>query len=73
MKKNKTMKQTFGINEYGCIDFPKKISGVQISRIVYGNELGCSHCFPHGFELINAKHTKFQRSWKKYRRTQWKN
>lgn len=49
MKKIKTMKQTFGINEYGCIDFPKKISGVQISRIVYGNELGCSRCFPHGF------------------------
>lgn len=73
MKKIKTLKQNFGINEFGLIAFPKKISGIQISRILYGNELGCSYCFPHGLEVVNAKSTKFQRNWKKYSKYQWKN
>lgn len=73
MKKFKRQKQTFGINEHNLIDFPKKISGTQISRILYGNDLGCSYCFPHGFEVVNATYYKLQRSWKKYRKTQWKN
>ncbi|MFY7846757.1 phosphate ABC transporter substrate-binding protein [Chryseobacterium gambrini] len=72
MKKFKTFKKSFGINEYELIDFPKKISNVQISRILYGNEMGCSYCFPHGFETINSKEIKIQRNWKKYRKTQWK-
>lgn len=71
MKKIKNLRQTFGINEYGRIDFPGKISGVQISRILYGDEMGCSRCFPHGLEVVNAKHTKYQRNWKKYRKSQW--
>ncbi|WP_333597483.1 phosphate ABC transporter substrate-binding protein [Chryseobacterium flavum] len=73
MKKIKAVRQKFGFNEYGLIDFPKKISGVQITRIMYGDEIGCAYCFPHGFEVVNAKYTKFQRNWKKYRKTQWKN
>ncbi|ASE63987.1 phosphate ABC transporter substrate-binding protein [Chryseobacterium indologenes] len=73
MKKAKRLKQKFGFNTYGLIDFPKKISGVQISRILYGTELGCSYCFPHGIEVVNATYTKYQRNWKKYRKTQWKN
>ena len=72
MKKFKTLKKFFGSNEFGLIDFPKKISNVQISRILYGDEMGCSYCFPHGFETINSKEIKFQRNWKKYRKTQWK-
>ncbi|PTT72341.1 MULTISPECIES: phosphate ABC transporter substrate-binding protein [unclassified Chryseobacterium] len=72
MKKFKTFKKSFGINECELIDFPKKISNVQISRILYGNEMGCSYCFPHGYETINSKEIKFQRNWKKYRKTQWK-
>lgn len=59
MKKNKPLRQKFGFNEYGLIDFPKKISGTQISRLMYGNEMGCSFCFPHGYEVVNAKYTKF--------------
>ena len=73
MKKAKTLRQKFGFNEYGLIDFPKKVSGVQISRLMYGNDMGCSYCFPHGLEVVNARYTKFQRNWKKYRKTQWKN
>lgn len=72
MKKIKTLKKSFGYNEYGLIDFPKKISNVQIFRILYGNEMGCSYCFPHGFETINLKEIKFQKNWKKYRKPQWK-
>ncbi|OBW40273.1 MULTISPECIES: phosphate ABC transporter substrate-binding protein [Chryseobacterium] len=72
MKKNKSLKQAFGINEYELIDFPKKISNVQVSRILHGDERGCSRCFPHGFETVNSKWSKFQRNWKKYRKTQYK-
>jgi hypothetical protein len=72
MKKIKSLRQAFGINEYGLIDFPMKISNVQVSRILYGDNLGCSWCFPHGIEAINSKEIKFQRNWKKYRKTQWK-
>ncbi|MCD1118531.1 phosphate ABC transporter substrate-binding protein [Chryseobacterium turcicum] len=72
MKKLKSLRQAFGINECGLIDFPKKVSNVKVSRILYGNDMGCSWCFPHGFETINSKETKFQRNWKKYRKTQFK-
>lgn len=71
--KNKKLKDAFGVNEYQLIDFPKKISNVQISRILYGDEMGCSWCFLHGIETINSKEIKFQRNWKKFRKTQWKN
>ena len=72
MKKFKSLRQAFGIDKYGLIDFPEKISNIRISGILYGNEMGCSYCFPHGCETINSKEIKFQRNWKKYRKTQWK-
>jgi hypothetical protein len=72
MKKLKSLRQAFGINEYRFIDFPEKISNVRISRILYGDQMGCSRCFPHGYETINSKEVKFQRNWKKYRKTRWK-
>jgi len=48
MKKQKQMQKAFGVNGFGLIDFPVKISSVQGSRIVCGNERGCPRCFPHG-------------------------
>jgi hypothetical protein len=72
MEKLKILRQSFGFNEYRLIDFPKKISNVQVSRILDGDEMGCSRCFPHGYETVNSKQNKFQRNWKKYRKTQWK-
>lgn len=45
MKKTKTLRKKFGFNEYGLIDFPKKISGVQISRIMHGNDMGAHTVF----------------------------
>jgi hypothetical protein len=72
MKRKKRMQKAFGVNEFGQIDLPVKISNVRISRIVYGNETGCSRCFPHGYETINSTISNTQRSWKRFRRTRWK-
>ncbi|MGS0692314.1 hypothetical protein [Shewanella sp. 30m-9] len=44
----------------------------QASQCCIGEEVGCSHCFPHGIDTINGYHTKEQRNWKKYRRTQYR-
>lgn len=71
MKKPKRFKRAFGVDEYGFIDIPKKISGIKISRIIHGEESGCSYCFPHGYETINC--TIPERSWKSHRKKQWKN
>ncbi|WP_196885856.1 phosphate ABC transporter substrate-binding protein [Aureivirga sp. CE67] len=73
MKISKKLKNAFGLNEYQMIDFPRKISSVKIARILHHEEMGgCSFCFPHGFETINSKESKFQKNWKKYRKNQWK-
>jgi len=63
--------RAFGVNEYGFPDLPKKISGVKISRLLKGEEMGCSYCFPHGFETINSRYSKNQRNWKVQRKTQY--
>lgn len=65
-------RKNFGVNEYGLEDAPSKVSNVFMSRLVNGEKMGCSWCFPHGFETINSKYNKVQRSWKKHRKTQWK-
>jgi hypothetical protein len=73
MKRQRQMQKAFGVNEFGLVDFPVKISNIRISRIIYGNERGCSWCFPHGWETDNS--TMFinsQRNWKCFRRTKWK-
>lgn len=72
MKNCKKLKDAFGLNELGMIDVPVKMSGIGFSRILYGEFMGCSRCFPHGYETINAKHNKYQRNWKKYRKLKWK-
>jgi len=72
MKNEFRLIKAFGKNEYGFADLPEKISGVRISRIFIGEEMGCSFCFPHGFETINNRWDKVQRSWKSHRKTQYK-
>lgn len=72
MKRKKRFAKVFGVNEHGFADFPPKFSNVQISRILYGNLLGCSYCFPHGWETSNSTISKRQRNWKKFRKTKWK-
>lgn len=74
MKNHKKFKKAFGLNEEGSIDFPSKISSVKISRIYNHEKMGgCSYCFPHGYETLNATCKKNTRSWKNNRKTQWKN
>ncbi|MBO0356370.1 hypothetical protein J0X19_00295 [Hymenobacter sp. BT186] len=73
MKRVKKLKQAFGTVEEGHFAaFPVKFSNVQVSRVIFGNTRGCAYCFPHGPETSNATLAKQQRSWKHYRRTQWK-
>jgi len=73
VKKNrKRLVKSFGVNEYGLVDLPIKISGTTISRLLIGEWMGCEYCFPHGIEVINSRWNKQQRNWKGYRKTQWK-
>ncbi|XZF14538.1 hypothetical protein ACTHGU_00225 [Chitinophagaceae bacterium MMS25-I14] len=68
----KKLQKAFGLDEHGMTAFPYRISNVQYARILFGEERGCSYCFPHGYETTNSTISKYQRSWKKYRPTQWK-
>jgi hypothetical protein len=61
----------FGIDEYGFTMIPAKYSNVQISRYVHA-KLNCTYCFPHGIDTINNHWHNQQRSWKTYRKTQYK-
>lgn len=72
MKKEVRLIKAFGKNEYGLADTPEKVSGISISRIISGEEAGCSYCFPHGYETVNSHIDNRQRSWKKQRKTSWK-
>lgn len=72
MKKEWLYKKVFGINEWGMADYPVKISGTQVSRVINGDAMGCSWCFPHGYETGNSTIANRQRNWKKFRKPQWK-
>jgi len=68
----KKLKKAFGLNEFGLVDIPTRFSNIQLSRLEFGNEMGCSWCFPHGYETVNASVSKNRRSWKYSRKTQYK-
>ena len=72
MKKEESLIKAYGKNEAGLADMPKKVSNNFVSRIINGNESGCPFCFPHGYETYNSHYKNYQRTWKKYRKTQWK-
>ncbi|MFK7969228.1 MAG: phosphate ABC transporter substrate-binding protein [Bacteroidia bacterium] len=73
MKKDKRVFiKAFGENEHGMADFPVKISNIQVSRMEFGNRMGCSYCFPHGYETVNATVSKNTRNWKNHRKNQYK-
>lgn len=72
LKSNRRLRKAFGVNEWGMTDFPVRFSNVRISRLHYGDQLGCSWCFPHGWETENSRESKVRRNWKDQRRTQWK-
>jgi hypothetical protein len=72
MKRKKQIGKAFGLmEEWPFIDFPAKISNIQISRIIYCKK-ECSRCFPHGWETSNSTVNNRQRNWKRFRTKQWK-
>jgi len=72
MKKENRLIKSFGKNEAGKASMPRKISGTFVSRIVFGEEMGCDWCFPQGYETVNSHIRNRQRNWKKHRKTKWK-
>ena len=72
MKQRSKLRRAFGQNQYGMLEMPQKLSGTKISRLVYGEILGCSYCFPHGWEVSNSRWKKDLRCWKRYRKHQWR-
>ena len=68
----RVFKKAFGEDEYGFALIPIHFSNVQLARLEWGEYMGCSRCFPHGFETVNARHKKIQRSWKQFRKTQYR-
>jgi len=71
VKEKKVFIKSFGLNEFNRVDFPRKISNVQISRIEFGVQMGCSWCFPHGYETANATILKNRKNWKFKRMKQY--
>jgi hypothetical protein len=72
IKQRAQLQHKFGLNEYGFPDIPKKMSGIQISRLLIGEYMGCSYCFPHGMETINSRCHKDSKNWKRFHKTQYK-
>lgn len=63
---------SYGKTEVGMPDISGKVGNVRLSRLANGRVRGCSFCFPHGHETDNSKWAKGGRSWKYYRRTQYR-
>jgi len=73
MRRKKQYRKAFGIDEYGFPTIPSKYSNIKISRIKNFKKMGgCDHCFPHGIECTNSAVSKVQKSWKQYRKKQYK-
>jgi len=66
------VKKVIGKTAEGLPDTPQKMSNVKLSRIVHGEERGCSRCFPHGIETDNSTVNKNRRSWKNHRKTKYR-
>lgn len=70
--RGKLLADRFGRDEYGLVALPQKMSNVMVSRTFAETRGECGWCFPHGFENHNSTWSKNQRSWKKYRKTQYR-
>ena len=72
MKRVKQLKKAYGTVRNGTlVDFPAKTSNVQLARTIYCKQ-ECTNCFPHGWETHNSTVANRQRSWKRFRHSQWK-
>ncbi|HVT89149.1 MAG TPA: hypothetical protein VHD56_09885 [Tepidisphaeraceae bacterium] len=68
----KRVTKMIGATAEGLPDTPRKMGNVRLSRIVHGQERGCSYCFPHGIETNNGTARKNRRSWKNHRKTKYR-
>lgn len=73
MSKEQTLIKAFGMDDYYFANIIIKHSNVRISRIFNGQLMGCTFCFPHGYDNVNHRHTKDLKCWKRYRKHQWRN
>lgn len=64
--------EVFGKTDGNLPDLPEKVGNVKVARVLHGDAMGCSWCFPHGFESGNATWNKNRRSWKHYRKHQYR-
>jgi hypothetical protein len=71
MKRKKQLQKAFGMNASKVILLPVKISNIKVARILHCKR-ECRYCFPHGYETSNSTIKNRQRSWKKFRKTKWK-
>lgn len=72
MKRPRQLLKAYGqLTDFAFAALPPKHSNVQLARLRYCKK-ECSFCFPHGFEVSNSTSNNRQRSWKRFRRTQWK-
>ena len=70
-KGRRILYRAFGGADPGWADLPNKSSSRRLARLVCARgQGGCSYCFPHGWETLNATHPS--RSWKVHRLTQYR-
>ncbi|MBM4354414.1 MAG: hypothetical protein FJ109_11570 [Deltaproteobacteria bacterium] len=67
------VRKAFGVDEFGQLLLPRKVGNVRLSRLEHVDDVGgCPYCFPHGIEATNSTFRKNARSWKKRRRTRYR-
>ncbi len=74
MKIRKILTKAYGKVDAGLPDFPPKVGNTRIARMIFtGARGGCSICFPHGQDTNNYSGGKNRKSWKFYRKKQYRN
>lgn len=66
MKEKKSLVKLFGLNKEDFVNFPVKMSSVQMARSEFYKG---DHDFPNHYRYFYSKKI---RNWKKQRKTQWK-
>jgi hypothetical protein len=65
MRYNRELCRKYGVDEYGFPMIPVKYSNMKIARIMSGE---CPWDFPYH----SCRNYDNKKSWKKYRKTQWR-
>lgn len=70
--KQKKLITAFGLNDFGFVDLPTKLSGTTYQRVLIGDKYGNSFDFPHGRQSLSSRHTKCYKNWKYNRKNQYR-